>query len=116
MQFGETLQGQIYPAVIRIYDQIETERHFYNESKANGKLMVIFVCEGQTRLVDLETTSHPRIVKNTMELIVEKALSSIGSKRGLWLKNPPNMLLKDLFSIPLRSLVCGMWLTNFMIM
>ncbi len=52
----ETLQGQIYPAVIRIYDQIETERHFYNESKANGKLMVIFVCEGQTRLVDLETT------------------------------------------------------------
>jgi alkyldihydroxyacetonephosphate synthase len=52
----ETLQGQIYPAVIRIYDKIETERHFYNEVKAKDRLMVVFVCEGQSRLVDLETT------------------------------------------------------------
>lgn len=50
-----TLQGQIFPAVIRIYDKIETERHFYNTPEAKGKIMVVFVCEGPARLVDLET-------------------------------------------------------------
>jgi alkyldihydroxyacetonephosphate synthase len=50
----ETLQGQIFPAVIRIYDKIETERHFYNMKEAKNKLMVIFVCEGPKYLVDVE--------------------------------------------------------------
>jgi len=49
-----TLQAQINPAVIRIYDQIETERHFVNVKEAKNKLMVVFVCEGPARLVDLE--------------------------------------------------------------
>lgn len=48
------LRQQIYPAVVRIYDQIETERHFYKEAKAKGKLMTVFVCEGKAKLVDLE--------------------------------------------------------------
>ena len=49
------MQKQIYPAVIRIYDQAETERHFYTESKAKKKVMVIFVCEAPIEsLVDLE--------------------------------------------------------------
>ena len=48
------LRKQIYPAVVRIYDEIETSRHFYKEDKAKGKLMIVFVCEGITQLVDLE--------------------------------------------------------------
>ena len=49
-----TLQSQINPAVIRIYDIIETKRHFGKVKEAKNKLMVIFVCEGPARLVDLE--------------------------------------------------------------
>ncbi|MHA1674699.1 MAG: FAD-binding oxidoreductase [Promethearchaeota archaeon] len=50
-----TLQGQINPAVIRIYDVLETKRHFgKTEKRSKNKLMVIFVCEGPTDLVDLE--------------------------------------------------------------
>jgi len=48
------LRQQVYPAVVRIYDQDETARHFYMESKAKGKVMIVFVCEGMTKLVDLE--------------------------------------------------------------
>ena len=48
------LRKQIYPAVVRIYDQVETERHFYDTPNAKGKLMTVFVCEGVTKLVDLE--------------------------------------------------------------
>ncbi len=48
------LRQQVYPAVVRIYDQDETQRHFYKEPKAKGKLMTVFVCEGVTKLVDLE--------------------------------------------------------------
>jgi len=56
------LQKQIYPAVIRIYDKAETERHFYIEPKANKKVMVIFVCEAPIEsLVDLEISE----IKNT---------------------------------------------------
>lgn len=50
-----TLQSNINPAVIRIYDKIETMRHFgETEKRSKDKLMVIFVCEGMTELVDLE--------------------------------------------------------------
>ncbi|MBN2155775.1 MAG: FAD-binding oxidoreductase [Candidatus Lokiarchaeota archaeon] len=49
------LQKQIYPAVVRIYDKQETERHFYNEPQAKNRLMVIFVCEAPiSSLVELE--------------------------------------------------------------
>lgn len=50
----EILREQVYPAVIRIYDQQETFRHFGNVDKAKDKIMVVFVCEGKSRLVDLE--------------------------------------------------------------
>jgi len=50
-----TLQGQINPAVIRIYDVLETKRHFgKTEKRSKNKLMVIFVCEGPEEVVDLE--------------------------------------------------------------
>ena len=50
----EVLREHIFPAVIRIYDQSETNRHFGDVEKAKNKVMVVFVCEGNERLVDLE--------------------------------------------------------------
>ena len=50
----QILRENIYPAVIRIYDQFETLRHFPNIDNAKDKVMVIFVCEGNAKLVDLE--------------------------------------------------------------
>jgi alkyldihydroxyacetonephosphate synthase len=57
------LRQQIYPAVIRIYDADETYRHFGHIEKAKDKVMVVFVCEGIERLVDLEE----QITKETCE-------------------------------------------------
>ncbi|MFX0069588.1 MAG: FAD-binding oxidoreductase [Candidatus Hermodarchaeota archaeon] len=50
----QILRKQIYPAVVRIYDAAETERHFEDVENAKGKVMVVFVCEGIERLVNLE--------------------------------------------------------------
>jgi alkyldihydroxyacetonephosphate synthase len=50
----QILRQQIYPAVIRIYDADETYRHFGHIDKATDKVMVVFVCEGIERLVNLE--------------------------------------------------------------
>jgi alkyldihydroxyacetonephosphate synthase len=50
----QILRENIYPAVIRIYDQFETMRHFPEIEKAKDKVMVVFVCEGNAKLVDLE--------------------------------------------------------------
>ncbi|QEE17120.1 FAD-binding oxidoreductase [Promethearchaeum syntrophicum] len=51
----ETLQTRVNPGVIRIYDIKETERHFGETIKnSKGKIMLIFVFEGNERLVNLE--------------------------------------------------------------
>ncbi|MFX1377097.1 MAG: FAD-binding oxidoreductase [Promethearchaeota archaeon] len=50
----ETLREQIYPAVVRIYDRFETTRHFPDIDIAKDKVMTIFLCEGNSKLVDLE--------------------------------------------------------------
>ncbi|GAH59306.1 unnamed protein product, partial [marine sediment metagenome] len=52
----EILRENIYPGVIRIYDQSETSRHFGEVENTKDKVMVIFVCEGNQKLVDLEET------------------------------------------------------------
>ncbi|TFG00792.1 MAG: FAD-binding oxidoreductase [Promethearchaeota archaeon] len=52
----EIMREHIFPAVIRIYDADETLRHFDHIEKAKNKVMTIFVCEGNERLVDLEET------------------------------------------------------------
>ncbi len=57
------LRQQIYPAVMRIYDADETFRHFGHLEKAKDKVMVVFVCEGIGKLVDLEE----QITKETCE-------------------------------------------------
>ncbi|MHA2282451.1 MAG: FAD-binding oxidoreductase [Promethearchaeota archaeon] len=48
------LREQIYPAVIRIYDKFESARHFPDIDNAKDKVIVIFICEGNSKLVDLE--------------------------------------------------------------
>ncbi|MHA1642768.1 MAG: FAD-binding oxidoreductase [Promethearchaeota archaeon] len=50
----ETLRENVYPAVIRIYDDQETDRHFEFIKEAKGKVMVVFICEGNKDLVSLE--------------------------------------------------------------
>jgi len=52
----QILRQQIYPAVIRIYDADETNRHFGHIEKTKDKVMVVFICEGIQRLLDLEVT------------------------------------------------------------
>lgn len=53
------LARNMYPAVVRLYDELETERHFLEEEKARGKCLLILVMEGARELVDLEEkTSH----------------------------------------------------------
>jgi alkyldihydroxyacetonephosphate synthase len=53
----QVLRNNIYPAVIRIYDEMETARHFYKDKAVKGKVMTIFVMEGEKRLVDLENAT-----------------------------------------------------------
>jgi len=55
------VRENIFPAVIRIYDQFETSRHFPNIYDATDKVMVIFVCEGNEQLVDLEESITRKI-------------------------------------------------------
>lgn len=42
----EVMKKDLRPAVIRIYDKIETKRHFYEYPKSEDKLMTVFVVEG----------------------------------------------------------------------
>jgi len=50
----EILQSQAYPAVVRIYDEDETLRHFPNIKNARKRHMVVFVCEGKSEVVNME--------------------------------------------------------------
>jgi len=48
------LAKNVYPAVVRLYDQLETERHFQEEERARGKCLLILLMEGAKELVELE--------------------------------------------------------------
>ena len=48
------LKKGVYPAVVRLYDTVETSRHFYETKKAKGKCMLILVMEGDKEVVRLE--------------------------------------------------------------
>jgi len=50
----EILRENIYPAVIRIYDKPETSRHFAEVENAKDRIMAVFVCEGNQKLVKVE--------------------------------------------------------------
>lgn len=60
------LRKQIYPGVVRIYDKEETKRHFVDTKDAKDKIMVVFVCEGNAKLVDVEEAiTHEVCKKNS---------------------------------------------------
>lgn len=48
------LRRGIRPAVVRIYDELETGRNFPDVTAAEGKALLILLCEGDRRLVELE--------------------------------------------------------------
>lgn len=48
------MRKNVYPAVVRIYDENETLRHFYETDEAAGRCMMVLVMEGDRRLVELE--------------------------------------------------------------
>ena len=59
----EILRNQVYPGVIRIYDKEETKRHFPDTKQAKDNVMVVFVCEGNAKLVDLEADITQEVCK-----------------------------------------------------
>jgi FAD/FMN-containing dehydrogenases len=59
------LRKGMFPAVIRLYDEAETARHFYQTSRAKGKCMLILVMEGNRELVDLEKRYQKGCAKST---------------------------------------------------
>ena len=62
----QILRENVNPAVIRIYDQDETLRHFPDINNAQDKVMTIFVCEGNANLVDLEVSiTNEKCEKNS---------------------------------------------------
>lgn len=48
------LRKNVYPAMVRIYDENETLRHFYKIKEAKEKCMLILLMEGDKKLVELE--------------------------------------------------------------
>lgn len=51
-----TLRRGYRPAVVRIYDELETGRNFPDIRAADGKAMLVLLCEGDRRLAELEST------------------------------------------------------------
>ena len=61
------MRKNVYPAVVRIYDENETLRHFYDVKDVKNRCMLILLMEGDKELVNLE----------------EKVVSKICSKDGI---------------------------------
>ncbi|MCP4761386.1 MAG: FAD-binding oxidoreductase [archaeon] len=57
----EIMQRQVLPAVVRIYDSIETNRHFFEEPRAKDKVMIIFICEGTKDIVNFEVSQIRKV-------------------------------------------------------
>lgn len=55
------MRKDLRPAVIRIYDKIETKRHFYEYSEAEDKVMIVFVIEGNQKLAEKENEECRKI-------------------------------------------------------
>ena len=55
------MRKNVYPAVIRIYDQNETLRHFYHHPEIKDHCMLILLMEGAQELVNLEQTISQKI-------------------------------------------------------
>ena len=57
------LRAGARPAVIRVYDRIETLRHFYWIEGIKGKSVTIFIIEGNSRIVNAEVSVVKEIFK-----------------------------------------------------
>jgi alkyldihydroxyacetonephosphate synthase len=60
------LREHIFPAVVRIYDKDETKRHFLDVENANDKVMIIFVCEGNKEVVQVEEKITRNVCENNL--------------------------------------------------
>ena len=49
------MQSGARPAVVRIYDKIETKRHFYEYEETIGYVSTIIIIEGNSKIIDAET-------------------------------------------------------------
>ncbi len=50
----EIMKNDLRPAVVRIYDKIETKRHFYEFPECEDKVVTVFVVEGNERVANEE--------------------------------------------------------------
>ena len=57
------LRKGIFPAVIRIYDKLETLRHFYWVDGVKGRVITIIISEGNEKVVDAEAS----VIKSTFK-------------------------------------------------
>ena len=77
------------PAVVRIYDEAEVRLHFRNLKELEGKNLLLFVLEGDARLMDLET-----------EVVAEESRKEGGSFKG---EEPVKHWLKTRFDVHLLA-------------
>jgi alkyldihydroxyacetonephosphate synthase len=57
------LRKGVFPAVIRLYDALETERQFYQFSQARNRCMLILLMQGCEELVELEQKVTEKLCK-----------------------------------------------------
>jgi alkyldihydroxyacetonephosphate synthase len=57
------LRKGVFPAVIRLYDALETERQFYQFSQAKNRCMLILLMQGSEELVELEQNVTENLCK-----------------------------------------------------
>ena len=55
------LRRGLYPAVVRLYDEAESARHFHGIREAKGRCMLILLMEGAEELVELEEKASREI-------------------------------------------------------
>jgi len=75
------------PAVVRIYDEAEVSLHFRNLKELEGKALLLFVLEGDSKLADLEA-----------EVVTEECRKQGGSFKG---EEPVKHWLKTRFDVHL---------------
>ncbi len=62
------VQSGVKPAVVRIFDKIETKKWFYWIKQAKNKVATIFVIEGNSKIVDAEAEIVKEAFKGTIFL------------------------------------------------
>ncbi len=55
------MRKDLRPAVVRIYDEVETKRHFYEYPEVEDKVMTVFVIEGNEKVSEVEREECEKI-------------------------------------------------------